>query len=138
MQAFSLAQSTAIRQNRPVQVRIYKFQDGDLTSPDPQFRAFQVTGVKAAATGDQFYQISELQKFESTIVMSKFPEYSSIVASETVLPSGRFLQLCGRGVPARRLHQSGDKSSRSRGPSRSCPTGAPTTNQSSRKTHARW
>lgn len=88
MQAFSLAQSTAIRHNRPVQVRIYKFQDGDITSPDPQFRAFQVTGVNAAASGDQFYQISELQKFESTIVMSKFPEYSSIVSSEAVLPSG--------------------------------------------------
>ena len=88
MQAFSLAQSTAIRQNRPVQVRIYKFQDGDITSKDPQFRAFQIVGVNPAATGDQFYQVSELQKFESTIVMSKFPEYSSIVASETVLPSG--------------------------------------------------
>ena len=88
MQAFSLAKSTAIRFNRPVQVRIYKFQDGDITSADPQFRAFQVTGVSPTASGDQFNQISELQKFESTIVMSRFPEFSSIVSSETVLPSG--------------------------------------------------
>lgn len=88
MQAFSLAQSTAIRNNAPIQVRIYKFQDGDLTTTDPQFRAWQITGVNAAAQGDQFYQISELQRFESTIVMSKFPEYSSVVSGETVLMPG--------------------------------------------------
>ena len=87
MQAFSLAQSTAIRHNRPVQVRIYKFQDGDITSKDPQFRAFQVVGVNPSVSGDQFYLISELQKFESTIVMSRYSEYSSIVAGETVLAS---------------------------------------------------
>lgn len=88
IQAFSLARSTAIRQNCPVQVRIYKFQDDDILSEDPQFRAFQVTGVKPSPSGDSFFQVADLQKFESTIVMSRFSKYSSIVSSETVLPSG--------------------------------------------------
>lgn len=88
MQAFSTARSTAIRRNSPVQVRIYKFQDGDLTTSDPQFRAYQITGVVPSAGGDQFFQITELKKFESTIVMSRFPAFSSIVSSETKLPKG--------------------------------------------------
>ena len=85
MQACSLARSTAIRHNRPIQVRIYRFQDGDLTGATPQYRAFQVVGVQPGADQDKFYAINELQKFEGTTVMSKFSEYSSIVVGDTML-----------------------------------------------------
>ena len=85
MQACSLARSTAIRHNHPIQVRIYRFQDGDLTGTTPQYRAFQVVGVNAGTDQDQFYSVNELQKFEGTTVMSKFPQYSSIVVGDTKL-----------------------------------------------------
>lgn len=85
MQACSLARSTAVRHNHPIQVRIYRFQDGDLTGTTPQYRAFQVVGVSPGADQDQFYAINELQKFEGTTVMSKFSQYSSIVVGDTVL-----------------------------------------------------
>lgn len=87
MQACSLARTTAIRQNHPIQVRIYRFQDGDLSGTTPQYRAFQVVGVNPGADQDQFYAVSELQKFEGTTVMSKFSQYSSIVLGDTMLGS---------------------------------------------------
>ncbi len=87
LQAFSLAKSTAVRYSKPVQVRIYRFEDGDLTSKEAQFRAYQVVGVHASVSGDAFSQVSELQKFEGTTVMSKFAKYSSIVSGNTRLPS---------------------------------------------------
>ena len=85
MQACSLARSTAIRHQHPIQLRIYRFQDGDITGTTPQYRAFQVVGVNAGVDQDQFYSVNELQKFEGTTVMSKFPQYSSIVVGETKL-----------------------------------------------------
>ncbi len=85
MQAFSLAQSTAFKYNRPVQVRIYRYPDEGNIDGLAQFRAFQVTGVLPDASGDKTLQITEVQKFEYGVVMSKAPGFSSIVAGETVL-----------------------------------------------------
>lgn len=87
MQAFSLAKSNAVRFNMPVQVRIYRFQDGDLTSADPQYRAYQVVSVKAGQDQDQFSEVSELQRFEGTTIMSKFPQFSSLVTGDTKMPN---------------------------------------------------
>lgn len=85
MQAFSLAQSTALKYSRPVQVRIYRYPDEETIGGQAHFRAFQVTGVLPGASGDRAWQITEVQKFESGVVMSKAPGFSSIVVGETVL-----------------------------------------------------
>ncbi|MBX7208127.1 MAG: Verru_Chthon cassette protein D [Verrucomicrobiaceae bacterium] len=86
MQALSLARSNAMRFNCPTQLRIYRFQDGDITTAEPQYRAYQVVSVTPGASQDQFHIVTELQRLEGTTVMSKFSQYSSIVASDTPLP----------------------------------------------------
>lgn len=89
-QAFAFAQTTAIKQNRPVQVRIYKFQDGDLATDAVHFRAYQLVAVDPDPAGgdDKLTLLTELQKFEGTTVMSKEKDYSSILATETIMSGG--------------------------------------------------
>lgn len=89
-QALAFAQSTAIKQNRPVQVRIYKFQDGDLATDAVHFRAFQLVSAEPDPAGgnDKLALITELQKFEGTTVMSKDRKYSTILATEKIMSGG--------------------------------------------------
>lgn len=88
VQAFSMARTSAIRYGKPMQVRIYRFQDGDLANTEAQFRAFQIVAVSPRPDQDQYFQMAELQKFEGTTIMSKLSQYSSIVAGASSLPTG--------------------------------------------------
>jgi len=84
-QACKMAQAYAIKQNVPVQMRIYKVRAGEVVEPDPHFRAFHLVGVGAKPGGDRYFQITELQQMEGTTVVSSQPQFSTLVASENPL-----------------------------------------------------
>lgn len=92
VQGFSLARTTAMRENRPVQVRIYKFQDGDLATAEPHYRAWQLIGLNPGLTGDALNIITELQRFEGTTVMSPHKQFSSLIVGQTGLPTDETYQ----------------------------------------------
>ena len=86
--AITLARETAIRENRPVEVRFYSYVSPEVASPEAEFRAVQVL----ADEGDPAVAvpISELEKLPRNIVIINHPDYSTLVtapelqASETV------------------------------------------------------
>lgn len=84
-QACRMAQSYAIKQNLPVQMRIYKVRAGEVVESDPHFRSFHLVGVHASEGKDRYYQITELQQFEGTTVVSRHPQFTTLIASENPL-----------------------------------------------------
>ena len=84
-QACRMAQTYAIKQNLPVQMRIYKVRAGEVVESDPHFRAFHLVGVNASEGKDRYFQITELQQFEGTTVVSRHPQFTTLVASENPL-----------------------------------------------------
>lgn len=84
-QACRMAQTYAIKQNMPVQMRIYKVRAGEVVESDPHFRAFHLVGVNASQGKDRYFQITELQQFEGTTVVSRHPQFTTLVASENPL-----------------------------------------------------
>jgi uncharacterized protein (TIGR02596 family) len=84
-QACKMAQAYAIKQNVPVQLRIYKVRAGEVVEADPHFRAYHLVGVSAQPGEDRYFQITELQQMEGTTVVSSQQQYSTLVASENPL-----------------------------------------------------
>ncbi len=79
-QDLQLARSLAIKRAQPVELRFYCNQDPDLTTTSPQYKTWQIVGYDARE--ERLIRLGELQRFESTVVMSRFPTLSSIVQNE--------------------------------------------------------
>lgn len=86
-QEFALAKTLAIKRNQPVEVRIYRTTDEFQTSGKPQYRAFQILSLSGAGVGAAG-QVTEIRRFESTIIMSRFEKFSSVVALDDSGASG--------------------------------------------------
>jgi uncharacterized protein (TIGR02596 family) len=79
----SLASQTAVKLNKPVQLRFYKFEDNLLASEQNQFRAYQlvVAAVLPTQSGAtiQWRPLYELQKLEGNTVMSSNQRFSTLL-----------------------------------------------------------
>lgn len=94
-QDLQLARSLAIKRGQPVELRFYSNQDPDLTTTTPQYKTWQIVGYDARE--QRITRLGELQRFESTVIMSRFPTLSSVVENERPLdfmrdPIPTFLQ----------------------------------------------
>ena len=73
-----LASQTAVKLGKPVQVRFYKYNALDVATEKPQFHAYQLL-VRDPLT-NLTVPLHELQRFESTTLMSAFARFSTIAA----------------------------------------------------------
>ncbi len=94
-QDMQLARSLAIKRGQPVEIRFYSNQDPNLTTRTPQYKTWQIVGYDSRE--ERITRLGELQRFESTVIMSRFPTLSSIVENERPLdfirdPSPALLQ----------------------------------------------
>ena len=97
-QDLSLARSLAIKRGQPVQVRFYRSQDPNLTTLQPEYKTWQIVGYDSREK--RFTALGEVQRFDSTVIMSRHHQFSSIVVTERPLdvihdpmPSGLFTQI---------------------------------------------
>jgi uncharacterized protein (TIGR02596 family) len=86
-QDLQLARSLAIKRGQPVELRFYSNQDPSLTTPNPQYKTWQIVGYDARE--ERLVKLSELQRFESTVILSRFPLLSSIINNERPLDPSR-------------------------------------------------
>ena len=86
-QEFALARTLAIKRNQPVQVAIYRTKDEFTTTGKPQYRAFQILALSSGGVGYGGV-LTEMRRFESTIVMSGFERFSSVVVLDTTSGGG--------------------------------------------------
>jgi uncharacterized protein (TIGR02596 family) len=86
-QDLQLARSLAIKRGQPVELRFYSNQDPSLTTPNPQYKTWQIVGYDARE--ERLIKLSELQRFESTVILSRFPILSSVINNERPLDSSR-------------------------------------------------
>jgi uncharacterized protein (TIGR02596 family) len=86
-QDVQLARSLAIKRGQPVEIRFYSNQDFALTTPNPQYKTWQIVGYDARE--ERLIRLGELQRFASTVIMSRFPSLSSIVENERPLDTSR-------------------------------------------------
>ncbi len=82
-QDFQLARTLAIKRNQPVELRLYSNQDPNLTTTSPQYKTWQIVGYDTRE--ERLVRLSELQRFDSTVIMSRFPTLSSIALNERPL-----------------------------------------------------
>ncbi len=82
-QDLQLARSLAIKRGQPVELRFYRNQDPDLTTNSPQYKTWQIVGYDSRQ--ERIIRLGELQRFESTVIMSRFPTLSSIAENERPL-----------------------------------------------------
>ena len=86
-QDLQLARSLAIKRGQPVELRFYSNQDPSLTTPTPQYKTWQIVGYDARE--ERLIKLSELQRFESTVILSRFPILSSVINNERPLDPSR-------------------------------------------------
>jgi uncharacterized protein (TIGR02596 family) len=82
-QDIQLARSLAIKRGQPVEIRFYSNQDFSLTTPDPQYKTWQIVGYDSRE--ERLIRLSELQRFDSTVILSRFPTLSSVFVNERPL-----------------------------------------------------
>jgi uncharacterized protein (TIGR02596 family) len=79
----SLASQTAVKLNKPVQLRFYKFEDNSIASEQTQFRAYQlvVAAVQPTQSGVtiQWRPLYELQRLEGNTVMTSNQRFSTLL-----------------------------------------------------------
>jgi uncharacterized protein (TIGR02596 family) len=75
----SLAALSAVKLNKPVQVRFYKYLSREVASPEAQFYAYQLLTLREGSATPQWEQLYELQKLEGTTVMSSQARFSSLL-----------------------------------------------------------
>lgn len=86
-QDLQLARSLAIKRGQPVELRFYSNQDPSLTTPNAQYKTWQIVGYDARE--ERIIKLSELQRFESTVILSRFPILSSVINNERPLDPSR-------------------------------------------------
>jgi len=86
-QDLQLARSLAIKRGQPVELRFYSNQDPSLTTPNAQYKTWQIVGYDARE--ERLIKLSELQRFESTVILSRFPILSSVINNERPLDPTR-------------------------------------------------
>ena len=86
-QDIQLARSLAIKRGQPVEIRFYSNQDFSLTTPDPQYKTWQIVGYDSRE--ERLIRLSELQRFDSTVILSRFPTLSSVFVNERPLDPAR-------------------------------------------------
>jgi uncharacterized protein (TIGR02596 family) len=89
-QDLQLARSLAIKRGQPVELRFYSNQDPSLTTPNAQYKTWQIVGYDARE--ERLIKLSELQRFESTVILSRFPILSSVITNERPLDPTPALQ----------------------------------------------
>ena len=82
-QDLQLARSLALKRAQPVEVRFYSNQDPTLTTTAPQYKTWQIVGYDSRE--ERIIRLGELQRFDSTVIMSRIPTLSSIVQNEREL-----------------------------------------------------
>jgi uncharacterized protein (TIGR02596 family) len=75
----SLASMTAVKLNRPVQIRFYKYNDPQVAAASPQFHAYQLLVEARASTVARWDPLYEIQDLEGTTLMSTNPIYSTLL-----------------------------------------------------------
>lgn len=74
----ALASQTAIKLGKPVQVRFYRYHAQEVATEKPQFHAYQL--LKRDPLTNLALPLFEMQRFESTTLMSSFERFSSIAS----------------------------------------------------------
>lgn len=74
----ALASQTSIKLGKPVQVRFYRYQSAEVATEKPQFHSYQLL-VRDPLT-NLALPLHEMQRFESTTIMSSFERFSSIAS----------------------------------------------------------
>lgn len=82
-QDLQLARTLAIKRAQPVELRFYSNLDPLLTTQEAQYKTWQIVGYDSRE--QRIAALGEVQHFESTIIMSRFREYSTIVINERPL-----------------------------------------------------
>lgn len=86
-QDLQLARSLAIKRGQPVELRFYSNRDPSLTVPNAQYKTWQIVGYDARE--ERIIKLGELQRFESTVILSRFPILSSVINNERPLDPSR-------------------------------------------------
>jgi uncharacterized protein (TIGR02596 family) len=87
-QEFALAKTLAIKRNQPVELRLYKTTDEYQTSDKGQYRAFHIVSISPTGVGFGGL-LTEVRRFESSVVMSPLEKFSSVMALERSLDAGQ-------------------------------------------------
>jgi uncharacterized protein (TIGR02596 family) len=87
-QEFALAKTLAIKRNQPVELRLYKTKDEYQTNAEGQYRAFHIVSISPTGVGFGGL-LTEVRRFESTVVMVPFEKFSSVIALEQTLEAGQ-------------------------------------------------
>ena len=82
-QDLQLARSLAMKRGHPVELRLYSNQDYSLTTPTPQYKTWQIVGYDSRE--ERITKLGELQRFDSTVIMSRFATLSSVTTNERPL-----------------------------------------------------
>jgi uncharacterized protein (TIGR02596 family) len=75
----SLASLTAVKLNRPVQVRFYRYDSPDVAAETPQFHAYQLLRLREGSATAQWEPLYELQRLEGSTIMASSPALSSLL-----------------------------------------------------------
>lgn len=86
-QDIQLARALAIKRGQPVEIRFYSNRDFSLTTPDAQYKTWQIVGYDSRE--ERLIRLSELQRFDSTVILSRFPTLSSVFVNERPLDPAR-------------------------------------------------
>jgi uncharacterized protein (TIGR02596 family) len=86
-QDLQLARTLAIKRGYPVELRFYRSQDHTLTTSTPQFKTWQIVGYDSIEK--RLIRLTELNRFDSTVILSDSPLYSTIVRMERPLDPTR-------------------------------------------------
>jgi uncharacterized protein (TIGR02596 family) len=86
-QDIQLARSLAIKRGQPVEIRFYSNKDYTLTTREPQYKTWQIVGYDSRE--ERLIRLSEIQRFDSTVILSRFPTLSSVLISERPLDPTR-------------------------------------------------
>jgi uncharacterized protein (TIGR02596 family) len=86
-QDLQLARSMAVKRGQPVEVRLYSNLDPTLTTPTPQFKTWQLVGYDPLER--RLAPLSELRRFESTVVMHRSTRFSTVATLERELDYSR-------------------------------------------------
>ncbi len=86
-QDIQLARSLAIKRGQPVEIRFYSNKDYSLTTRDPQYKTWQIVGYDSRE--ERLIRLSELQRFDSTVILSRYATLSSVFVNERPLDPAR-------------------------------------------------
>ncbi len=82
-QDLQLARSLAMKRGQPVELRLYSNQDLSLTTRDPQYKTWQIVGYDPRE--ERITKLGEVQRFDSTVILSRFATLSSVTSTERPL-----------------------------------------------------